>query len=44
MLEPLLAQGVRVPQVVTECRTYLWNQPELTRRLLESGMDPNLPN
>ena len=44
MLELLLAQGVRVPQVVTECRTYLWARPELTRRLLESGMDPNLPN
>ena len=44
MLELLLAQGVRVPQVVTKCRTYLWQQPELTRRLLESGMDPNLPN
>jgi ankyrin repeat protein len=44
MLELLLAQGVRVPQVVTQCRTYLWQQPELTRRLLESGMDPNLPN
>ena len=44
ILELLLAQGVRVPQVVTGCRTYLWRHPKLTRRLLESGMDPNLPN
>lgn len=44
MLELLLAQGVRVPNVVTGCRSYLWRRPPLTRRLLESGMDPNLPN
>ena len=44
MLELLLAQGVRVPQVVTGCRTYLWRNPSLTRRLLETDMDPNLPN
>ena len=39
----LLARGVPVP-VVTECRTYLWHQPKMTRRLLEAGMDPNLPD
>jgi ankyrin repeat protein len=44
MLELLLAQGIPVPPVLTACRTYLWRRPALTRRLLESGMDPNLPN
>ena len=44
MLDLLLARGIPVPPVVTACRTYLWRRPELTRRLLEAGMDPNLPN
>lgn len=44
MLEPLLERGVRVPEVVTGCRTYLWNTPDMTRVLLEHGMNPNLPN
>lgn len=44
MLHLLLAKGVRVPPVVTSCRTYLWRQPEMTRVLLEHGMDPNLPD
>ena len=44
MLQPLLERGVRVPEVVTGCRTYLWNTPDMTRVLLEHGMDPNLPN
>ena len=44
MLQPLLERGVRVPEVVTGCRTYLWNTPDMTRVLLKHGMDPNLPN
>ena len=44
MLEVLLSCGVPVPPVVTQCRTYLWRRPAMTRRLLEAGMDPNLPN
>ena len=44
MLQPLLELGVRVPEVVTGCRTYLWKTPDMTRVLLEHGMDPNLPN
>lgn len=44
LLQPLLERGVRVPEVVTGCRTYLWNTPDMTRVLLEQGMDPNLPN
>lgn len=44
LLRPLLERGVRVPEVVTGCRTYLWNTPDMTRVLLEHGMNPNLPN
>ena len=44
MLQPLLDRGVRVPDVVTGCRTYLWKTPDMTRVLLEHGMNPNLPN
>ncbi|MCY3956679.1 MAG: ankyrin repeat domain-containing protein [Chloroflexi bacterium] len=44
LLQPLLDRGVRVPEVVTGCRTYLWNTPDMTRVLLEHGMNPNLPN
>ncbi len=44
LLQPLLDRGVRVPDVVTGCRTYLWRVPEMTRVLLEHGMNPNLPN
>ena len=40
----LLAAGARVPPVVNSCRSYLWSDPELLRLLLDSGMDPNLPN
>ena len=44
MLHMLLKKGVRVPKVVTGCRSYLWRKPEMTRVLLEHGMDPNLPD
>ncbi len=44
LLQPLLDRGVRVPDVVTGCRTYLWHVPDMTRVLLEHGMNPNLPN
>ena len=44
MLHMLLNRGVRVPDVVTGCRTYLWSNPDMTRVLLEHGMPPNLPN
>ena len=40
----LLARGLRVPAVVTECQTYLWRSLPLARLLLEHGMDPCLPN
>lgn len=40
----LLAAGARVPAMVNACRSYLWTEPETLRLLLESGMDPDLPN
>ena len=44
LLQPLLDRGARVPDVVTGCRTYLWATTDMTRVLLEHGMNPNLPN
>jgi hypothetical protein len=40
----LLAAGARVPPVVDGCRSYLWSDPVSLHLLLESGMDPDLPN
>jgi uncharacterized protein len=40
----LLAAGARVPPVLSACRSYLLEDPEILRLLLTSGMDPDLPN
>jgi ankyrin repeat protein len=40
----LLEAGARVPPMLTACRSYLLEDPELLRLLLASGMDPDLPN
>ncbi len=40
----LLDAGARVPPVLTACRSYLLENPEILRLLLASGMDPDLPN
>lgn len=40
----LLSAGARVPPVVTSCRSYLLEDPEILRLLLASGMNPDLPN
>jgi ankyrin repeat protein len=40
----LLNAGARVPPVVTGCRSYLLENPEILRLLLASGMNPDLPN
>ena len=40
----LLAAGARVPPVVSGCRAYLLEDPELLGMLLDSGMDPDLPS
>lgn len=40
----LIEAGARVPPVVTACRSYLMEDPEILRLLLASGMNPDLPN
>jgi ankyrin repeat protein len=40
----LLTAGARVPPVLTACRSYLLEDPEILRLLLAGGMDPDLPN
>ena len=40
----MLARGLRVPDSLTYCQTYLWRSLDLARMLLDHGMDPNLPN
>ena len=35
---------VPMPRVITLCQTYLWRSYDTLRRLLEEGLDPNLPN
>ena len=40
----LLNAGARVPPVVTACRSYLLEDPEILSLLLAAGMDPDLPN
>jgi ankyrin repeat protein len=44
LLIRLLDAGARVPPVVNDCRSYLFTEPEMLPLLLESGMDPNLPD
>jgi len=44
LIERLLEAGARVPPVVTACRSYLMEDPELLELLLMNGMNPDLPN
>jgi ankyrin repeat protein len=44
LLVRLLDAGARVPPVLTACRSYLLEDPEMLRLLLASGMSPDLPN
>ena len=44
LLVRLLDAGARVPPVLTDCRSYLLSDPDMLRLLLESGMDPDLPD
>lgn len=44
MLRLFLQRNYPMPKVLTECRTYLWHVPAMTRQLLERGLDPNLPD
>ena len=44
VLARLLEVGARVPPMLTECRSYLLSDPAMLRLLLDSGMNPDLPN
>lgn len=44
LLVRLLDAGARVPPVLTECRSYLLGDPAMLLLLLNSGMDPDLPD
>jgi ankyrin repeat protein len=44
LLMRLLDAGIRVPPVLTACRGYLLENTEMFRILLDSGMNPDLPN
>jgi ankyrin repeat protein len=44
LLVRLLDAGIRVPPVVTACRSYLLENAEMLRILLASGMSPDMPN
>lgn len=44
LLRRLLDAGIRVPPLVTACRPYLLENSDMLRTLLDSGMNPDLPN
>ena len=44
LLKIFLARKYPMPAVLTECKTYLYQAPHMTRQLLEHGLDPNLPD
>ena len=33
-----------MPKVLTECKSYLYHVPQMTRQLLEHGLNPDLPD
>lgn len=42
MLHIFLHRQFPMPKVLTECKSYLYHVPHMTRQLLENGLDPNL--
>ena len=44
MLQMFLQRKHPMPKILTECKSYLYHVPEMTRQLLEHGLDPNLPD
>jgi len=44
LLVRLLDAGIRVPALVTGCRSYLLENVEMLRMLLASGMSPDMPD
>ncbi|MDE0297121.1 MAG: ankyrin repeat domain-containing protein [Candidatus Poribacteria bacterium] len=44
MLNMFLRRGHPMPKALTECKTYLYHVPHMTQRLLNHGLNPNLPD
>ena len=44
LLRRLLDAGIRVPPLITGCQSYLMEQPDMFRTLLDSGMNPDTCN
>ena len=44
MLNMFLRRRYPMPSVLTECKSYLYHVPHMTRQLLNHGLDPNLPD
>jgi RNA polymerase sigma factor (sigma-70 family) len=44
MLRLFLQRKYPIPKALTECKSYLYAAPAMTRQLLENGLDPNLPD
>jgi ankyrin repeat protein len=44
LLKRLLDAGIRVPNVVTGCQSYILEQPDMLRTLLDHGMNPDTCN
>jgi len=44
LLKRLLNAGIRVPDVVTGCQSYLLERPDMLRTLLDHGMNPDTCN
>ena len=44
LLKRLLDAGIRVPNVVTGCQSYILEQADMLRTLLDHGMNPNTCN
>lgn len=44
MLSMFLRRGHPTPTVLTECKSYLYHVPHMTRQLLSHGLDPSLPD
>jgi RNA polymerase sigma factor (sigma-70 family) len=44
MLTMFLQRQHPMPTVLTECKSYLYHAPHMTKQLLEHGLDPNLPD
>ena len=44
LMQLFLQRRYPMPAALTECKSYLYHVPALTRQLLEHGLDPNLPD